>query len=164
MLTFAAALALASSLTLDVPFLPQNDALCGGAAAAMVFRYWGEAHASVDAFASLVDRRAGGIADDVLVSDIRGRGWDTERFEGSMARLRDRLAHREPVVVLLADRRALYHYVVVIGVTDDGVVVHDPSWGPSRRIREAEFVRRWEPSRFWALVIRPGDIRPKADI
>jgi hypothetical protein len=160
----AASIALASSLTLDVPYLPQSDALCGGAAAAMVFRYWGEAHASVDAFAALVDRHAGGIADAVLVGDIRRRGWNTERFEGSMARLRHRLAHLEPVIVLLADRGALYHYVVVVGLNDDRVVVHDPSWGPSRTIREREFLRLWEPSRFWALVIRPGDIREKGDI
>jgi hypothetical protein len=34
----AAALSLAASLAIDVPYLPQTDALCGGAAAAMVFR------------------------------------------------------------------------------------------------------------------------------
>ncbi|PYQ82111.1 MAG: hypothetical protein DMG01_01940, partial [Acidobacteria bacterium] len=155
--SIAVALALASPLMLDVPYLPQSDALCGGAAAAMVFRYWGDTHASVQEFAALVDRRAGGIADDVLASDIRRRGWNAERFEGSIALLRDRLERREPVVVLLADRGTRYHYVVVVGLTDDGVIVHDPSWGPSRTIREAEFVRLWEPSRFWALLVRPGD-------
>ena len=43
------------AVTLSVPFLPQTEALCGGAAAAMVLRYWGEAHASVDEFAKLVE-------------------------------------------------------------------------------------------------------------
>ena len=163
MLTIAAALAFASLMTLDVPFMSQSDALCGGAAAAMVFRYWGDTHASVQEFAALVDRRAGGIADDVLVSAIRRRGWNAGRIDGSIASLRDRLEQREPIIVLLADRGARYHYLVVVGLTDDGVVVHDPSWGPSRTIREAEFVRLWEPSRFWALVVRPGDVRPKAN-
>ena len=33
----------AQSLTvLDVPFIAQSELLCGGAAAAMVMRYWGE--------------------------------------------------------------------------------------------------------------------------
>src|SRR5919198_1354218 len=162
MLTFAA-LAMASSLTLDVPYLPQTDALCGGAAAAMVFRYWGDAHASVQEFAALVDRRAGGIVDDVLVGDIRRRGWNAGRVDGSIALLRDRLEQREPIIVLLADRGTRYHYLVVVGLTDGGVVVHDPSWGPSRTIREADFVRLWVPSRFWALVVRPGDVRLKAN-
>jgi hypothetical protein len=57
--TLAAALSLAASIAIDVPYLPQTDALCGGAAAAMVFRYWGDAHAGVEQFALLVDRRAG---------------------------------------------------------------------------------------------------------
>ena len=64
--TLVVALSLAASTgsapAIDVPFLPQTDALCGGAAAAMVFRYWGDAHADVQEFAPLVDRRAGGIA------------------------------------------------------------------------------------------------------
>ena len=161
--SIAVAVALASSPTLDVPFMAQSDALCGGAAAAMVFRYWGDTHASVQDFAALVDRRAGGIADDVLVGDIRRRGWNAERLEGSIAVLRERLDRRDPVVVLLADRGTRYHYVVVIGLTDDGVIVHDPSWGPSRTIRETEFLRLWEPARFWALVVRPSDVRVTAN-
>ena len=47
------------ALTLNVPFLPQTPALCGGAAVAMVFRYYGDRHADVQQFAPLVDRRAG---------------------------------------------------------------------------------------------------------
>src|SRR5207249_11110193 len=130
--SIAVALALASPLMLDVPYLPQSDALCGGAAAAMVFRYWGDTHASVQEFAALVDRRGGGIADDVLASDIRQRGWNAERFEGSIALLRDRLARRAPVVVLLADRGPPSHYVAAAGPTAYALVVHDPSWGPCR--------------------------------
>jgi hypothetical protein len=50
-----------SGTILEVPYLPQTEALCGGAAAAMLFRYWGDRHADVQQFAPLVDRRAGGI-------------------------------------------------------------------------------------------------------
>jgi len=159
MITIIAALSLVTSLTtstIDVPYLPQSDLLCGGAAAAMVFRYWGEAHASDQQFASLVDRRAGGIADTVLVSEIARRGWTVERFDGSLDRLDAHLSDREPVIVLLADRGTRFHYVVVIGRTNDAVIVHDPAWGPSRQIRTREFVDLWRPSDFWSLVIRPG--------
>ena len=40
-----AALSLTASLTAQVPYLPQTNDQCGGAAVAMVFRYWGDAHA-----------------------------------------------------------------------------------------------------------------------
>ena len=61
--------------TVEVPYLSQTDLLCGGAAAAMVFRYWGDFHADVQQFASLVDVRAGGIASDTLVQAVESRGW-----------------------------------------------------------------------------------------
>ncbi len=153
--TLAAALSLAASLAIDVPYLPQTDALCGGAAAAMVFRYWGDVHADVREFAPLVDRRAGGIANDALVDAVRRRGWRAEEVAGGPDALETRLAARQPVVVLLGDRGARYHYVVAVGRTADAVVVHDPSWGPSRAIKEVEFDRLWRASAYWGLVILP---------
>jgi predicted double-glycine peptidase len=150
-----AAQALTASRTIDVPFVPQTDLLCGGAAAAMVFRYWGDTHANGQQFASLVDRRAGGIASGALVDAVRARGWRTEQFAGSIDELRRRLAAGEPVIVLVADRPHRYHYLVVVGVTGSAVVVHDPSWGPSRAIAHDAFVRVWRATDFWSLAISP---------
>jgi predicted double-glycine peptidase len=155
--TLTAALSLAASLAIDVPYLPQTDALCGGAAAAMVFRYWGDTHADVQQFAPLVDRRAGGIASDVLTDAIRSRGWRTAHVDGSLEALEARVREGQPVIVLLPDRGKLYHYVVVTGVSDDAIVVHDPAWGPSRSIRAPEFARAWHAAHYWSLVIGPPD-------
>jgi len=141
--------------TVEVPYLSQTDLLCGGAAAAMVFRYWGDLHADVQQFASLVDARAGGIASDALVQAVESRGWRADHFEGSLASLHGHLAAGQPVIVLVADRGTRYHYLVVTGVGEGRVIVHDPSWGPSRAISEREFLRNWRASQFWALVIMP---------
>src|SRR5881275_1298282 len=108
--TLAAALSLATSLSIDVPYLPQTDALCGGAAVAMVFRYWGDTHADVQEFAPLVDRRAGGIANDALTRAITARGWRTSQVGSSMNALGARVHDGQPVIVLLPDRGNLYHY------------------------------------------------------
>jgi hypothetical protein len=157
-------IAVLAAALLNVPYLPQTDALCGGAAAAMVFRYWGDTHAGVEQFAALVDHRAGGIADDVLVDAITKRGWTVERFTGSLAVLDELIAGGEPVIVLIADRGSRYHYVVVVGRAPGAVIVHDPSWGPNREINDEEFERRWRASGHWALSVRPGDgVRLKAD-
>ena len=152
--TLVAALSLASS-AIDVPYLPQTDALCGGAAVAMVFRYWGDAHADVQEFASLVDRRAGGIANDVLSDAVAKRGWRVGRMEGSLGALTARVRDGQPVIVLVPDRGNRYHYVVVTGVNEDGVIVHDPAWGPSRAIRAPDFERAWRTAKFWSLIIMP---------
>jgi len=160
--TLAAALAIASGApVIEVPFLPQTDALCGGAAAAMVLRYWGDRHADPQEFAPLIERSRGatGIADEVLVGAIGARGWQTERLDGSaeqrMKALRASLAAREPVIVLLSDRSEQFHYVVVVGAAADELILHDPSWGPARTIKEPRFSERWKRSSYWGLVIRP---------
>jgi hypothetical protein len=152
-----AALSLASSLTLEVPYLPQTDALCGGAAVAMVFRYWGDTHADVQQFEPLVDQRAGGIGDAVLTGAVEARGWRTTRLVGTIDELRARVRQGQPIIVLLADRQSRYHYVVVVGATADHVIVHDPSRGPSRAVKTADFQRVWEPTNFWALLILPAE-------
>jgi len=72
----------AASAPLDVPYLPQTGDLCGGAAAAMVFRYWGDAHAAVAPFASLVDKSAHGIATSALVASVRASGWAVVEYSG----------------------------------------------------------------------------------
>ena len=158
--TLVAALSLASSVAIEVPYLPQTDALCGGAAAAMVFRYWGDAHADVQEFASLVDRRAGGIASDVLAAAVAKRGWRVGRTEGSIGALTARVRDGQPVIVLVPDRGNRYHYVVVTGVNEDAMIVHDPAWGPSRAIRAPDFERAWRTANFWSLVIMPPEGRP----
>ena len=164
--TLAAVLSLAASLAIDVPYLPQTDALCGGAAAAMVLRYWGDARVDAQAFAPLIDRRAGGIGNDVLTSAVSARGWRVGRVGESLDDLAARVHDGFPVIVLLPDRGPLYHsalyhsvldhYVVVIGVSADAVVVHDPAWGPSRTIRATDFERAWRSAHFWSLLILPS--------
>lgn len=151
------------ALSLAVPYLPQTDALCGGAAAAMVFRYWGDAHADIEQFAHLVDKHAGGIAGDVLVRAIEKRGWRANIVAGSIDQLNQQIQSGHPVMILVADRGRLNHYLVVTGIEPDAVIVHDPAWGPSRRILFADLIRAWRPTNFWSLVIQPSETRAPID-
>lgn len=141
---------------LDVPFLPQTEALCGGAAAAMVYRYWGDRHADVQQFAPLVERDRGGIAAARLVAAIATRGWSTGVESGSLASIGAHLAQREPVIVLIEDRPRRYHFVVVVGLSDAIVAVHDPTWGPARPMSVDRFLEAWQAAHTWSLVIRPA--------
>src|SRR5215217_6801142 len=140
----------AAAPAMEVPFLPQTDALCGGAAAAMVFRYWGDAHADVQEFAELVDRRAGGIVNTALVDAVAARGWRAGSVAGSLDALRATIREGRPVIVLIPERGNRYHYVVVTGASDGVIVLHDPSWGPSRPMPAADFERAWRGASFWS--------------
>ena len=117
---------------LDVPFVSQTEALCGGAAAAMVLRYWGETTAYAEDFATLVDDSAEGITVNRLSRAIAERGWPATPFTGSTTDVEDHLARGRPIIALIEDRPGRYHYVVVVAWTGDRVVVHDPANGPFR--------------------------------
>jgi hypothetical protein len=140
---------------LDVPYVPQSEALCGGAAASMVLRYWGERAAAED-FASLVDRSAEGIATGVLVATLQQHGWQADAFAGDARLVQHHLASGRPVISLIEVRPGRFHYVVVIGWADRRVFFHDPAVRPGESVDEVEFDRRWAATRRWTLLLLPG--------
>lgn len=166
MIAFAGTLLLAASLSspagqralslLDVPFISQSEALCGGAAAAMVLRYWGARGVVAEDFAPLVDRQAGGIRTADLVRAVVERGWTAAAAAGTAPLVRAELAAGRPVIALIEDRPGAFHYVVVVGWHDRALVVHDPARVPYVVMRPADFERRWKASGNWMMAIAPG--------
>ncbi len=160
---FALAPLLLLALSIDVPYLTQSEDLCGGAAVAMVQRYWGNAHADPQQFAPLIDHHAHGIPAGVLVNAVARSGWRAVSFPGSVDRLRDDVAQGRPTIVLLQVRAHRYHFVVVTGVGDREVTLHDPAIGPSQRMSIEAFTKAWRPAHDWALLVLPPERTP-ADI
>ena len=153
-----------SARLLDVPYLPQTEDLCGGAAVAMVLRYWGERQVVPEDFAALVDRSASGIRTDVLTSDVKRRGWQALPFNAgpspSSTWMREQIDRGRPVIALIEVRPNRYHYVVVVAWTSDRVIVHDPARAPFRLLSRAEFDRAWTAAGDWALLLLPPERRP----
>ena len=141
---------------LDVPYLPQTEALCGGAAAAMVMRFWGADGIYAETFADLVDQQAGGIRGEDLIGALRSRGFDARSVSGDAALVGGALARRQPAIALIEDRPRRFHYVVIVGWTDGRVIAHDPARAPFRVYDEAAFVRAWAASGFWTLLAAPA--------
>lgn len=141
---------------IDVPFISQSEALCGGAAAAMVLRYWGERGISAETFAGLVDRSAAGIRTDALIADLRRRGWTANGLAGDESLIRAELSRGRPVLTLIQDRPSTYHYIVIVAWHERGVVFHDPARGPFRVMSTGEFARRWRAARRWMAVVVPS--------
>ena len=71
-----------TGVQLDVPYLSQTEAMCGGAAVAMLFRYWGETRADIQQFAALADKRAGGIPEQALVDAVAASRLADASFRG----------------------------------------------------------------------------------
>lgn len=146
---------------LDVPFISQSEALCGGAAAAMVMRYWGERGIDAESFAHLVDRSAAGIRTSALIDELRGRGWNAIGLAGSEGRIARELSQGRPVLTLIEDRPGAYHYVVIVAATGSAVVFHDPARAPLRVLGRTEFDRRWRAAARWMAIVLPLDDTPK---
>ncbi len=141
---------------LDVPFISQSEALCGGAAAAMVMRYWGARGLDAESFAHLVDRSAAGIRTTALIDDIRRRGWTATAIAGTDQVIARELSDGRPILTLIEDRPGTFHYIVIIGSTPRAVVYHDPARTAFRTMSREEFERRWAAAERWmALVVPP---------
>jgi hypothetical protein len=142
---------------LDVPFISQSEALCGGAAAAMVLRYWGERGLTAESFSHLVDRSAAGIRADALVNELRSRGWTAVALDGTDAAIDAELRRGRPVLTLIEDRPGRFHYIVIVAATPEAVVFHDPARAPLRVVGREEFTRRWQAAKRWMAVVVPGE-------
>lgn len=141
---------------LDVPFIAQGPLLCGGAAAAMVERYWAARGVYAADFARLVHPREGGIRAVDLAAALANRGYTVQSYENDPAVVPGAIEDGVPVIVLLDGGERSLHYVVVVGWDRRGVWIHDPAYGPARRLSHAELMRRWANADEWALVVRPG--------
>ena len=144
----------------DVPYVSQDERLCGGAAAAMLMRAAGARGIYADDFAPLIDEAAGGIHTMDLAAALRARGYRITVSNGTSETLREQLARGRPALVLVEDRPGRYHYVVVVGWTARAVIFHDPARAPFVERTSAQFDAAWRASERWMLTI---DARPATD-
>jgi predicted double-glycine peptidase len=158
---------------LDVPFVAQTPELCGGAAVSMVMRYWGARDVAPEDFASLVVPAERGIPTTDLTAAVRARRWQTlvgpEEEAAAWLRLEQDVNQGRPVIALIEVAAATYHYVVVVGLTADRIVWHDPARSPFRVMSRADFGRAWATTQHWSLLVlppasSPPDATPRPDV
>jgi len=145
-----------SGTLLQVPYVAQSELLCGGAAVAMLERWWGRRSVYAEAFDSLVRPAEGGIRTTDLLAVTVARGWRAEALHGSASDVRESLRDNVPVIVLLRVGANRYHYVVVVGWDSAHVTFHDPAVAPFIRRRTVDFLSRWNATDRWMMIVRPG--------
>lgn len=140
---------------LAVPYLAQSTLLCGGAAVAMVERWWGRHQVFAEEFRPLVREDEGGIRTTDLAGAARDRGWTVRTVTGQPATVQQALADSIPVIALIEVARDRYHYVVIVAWRDDSVTYHDPAIAPYTTLPATEFAERWQGGDRWAMVMVP---------
>jgi hypothetical protein len=157
----ASALDTLEGIRIEVPFVAQGPLLCGGAAAAMVERFWGARGVYGEDFGHLVREEEGGIRASELTSALTGRGYAVRAIQGEPDRALAAVGEGVPPILLLESGATRLHYVVLVGLEDDAIWIHDPNFGPARKITREQLMRRWRASGYWALAVTPsGSARP----
>ena len=125
----------------------------------MVMRYWGNSDVFPQDFAPLVTSADAGIVTTTLVNNIVARGWQAvvlpDAASQGEAPLREALDQGRPVVALVEVAPRTFHYVVVVGITANAVIVHDPARAPYRTWATNDFDRAWSAAGRWAVLILP---------
>ncbi len=110
-----------------VPFLPQEEDSCGPSSLAMLLRFHGKGGETRELAG---ETRTAGLR-GALITDLaaaaRRRGLDAEVTELDLPELRRRIVAGEPVILLVdlgAWAWSRPHYLIVYGVTPEGVVAH----------------------------------------
>lgn len=143
---------------LDVPYLAQSELLCGGAAIAMIERWWGRRGVFAEDFAQLVRPASGGILTTDMSRVMRERGWEARALSATAPAVQASLADSVPVITLIQVSPNRYHYVVIVGWSSTEVTYHDPAVSPSVRLPIRAFEKRWEGANRWALFARPSRV------
>jgi predicted double-glycine peptidase len=156
----ATAPSISSGTLIEVPYFTQTEQLCGGAALAMVLRYWGERDVFPQDFAELVEPNAPGIRTGRLTAAVVARGWTATPVAPTddvtaADLLNTHVARGRPLIALVEDRPGVYHYVVVVGVTPESVVWHDPARSPYEVVDRRAFERAWSAAGRWLLLVLP---------
>jgi predicted double-glycine peptidase len=159
------AMAGASGLWLDVPYVHQEKDGCGSAALAMVLQYWkgkdfavaAERMDPVRIQRDLYAIKPRGIYASDMERYLRDTGFEVFAFHGEWSDLREQVAKGRPLIAGLKPRGAPAHYVVVVGVDpeDAAVLVNDPERGKLVRIERREFEKAWNGAQSWTLLAVP---------
>jgi ABC-type bacteriocin/lantibiotic exporter with double-glycine peptidase domain len=149
---------------LEVPYVRQIEAGCGAASIAMVMQYWMKQGAQLDPSLADGDRiyesmgsPRQGIKGQALKQYLEQHGFQTFIIDGAMQDLSDHLAKGRPIVVCLAPKsnRGPLHYVVVVGLSDTEVTMHDPARGKLVTESNERFLREWKATGNWTLLAVP---------
>ncbi len=143
-------------VVLEVPFVPQSQALCGGAAAAMVLRYWGERDVFAEDFAGLIRPARDGIEAGRLASALAGRGFVAHVAAADLESVSHHLARGRPPILLVELGGGRRHYVVAVAWSGRLVLVHDPADRPFRVWAQDELDKAWARTGRLMLIVLPS--------
>lgn len=145
-----------SATAATVPFERQTDAQtnrdCGATCLSMVYRSLGKKVAQTEIWPVIAKKnRFGSVASTthLMVKDALSRGLAAVAFQARHPLQSLRLCCESGTRAILNHRTTQDspsgHYTVLVDVDEREVVLHDPFYGPSRRVPHTELLELWQP-------------------
>jgi ABC-type bacteriocin/lantibiotic exporter with double-glycine peptidase domain len=147
----------ASRVIESVPFYPQKKLQCGPASLAGVLNYWGLSISPEEIATEIYSRSARGTLDADMLLFAERNGLKAYHYRGSLEDIRTNIDSGHPLIVLVDYGFWIYqenHFMVIVGYDDDRVIANSGK----HRLRSVPlggFLRSWERTQFWTLLITP---------
>jgi hypothetical protein len=142
----------AITIPYEAQFDPQVKRTCGAACLSMVYRSFGKDVAQAEIWPAVAKQnRLGSLASTtyLMAQDALSRGFAAIAVQAQHPLQALRLCRDHGIRAILNHRLkqdvATGHYTVLVDIDDKNVVVHDPSYGPSRCLSHAELLELWQP-------------------
>jgi hypothetical protein len=131
---------------------PENGRMCGAAALAMVYGSFGQAIGQAEIWPriSKYNRvRSLAAATHLMTRDALNRGLEAVAIQAANPLVALRSCQDNGIRAILNHRLrediATGHFTVLVDINGEHVVLHDPYFGPSRRVGYAELLELWRP-------------------
>jgi hypothetical protein len=141
---------------IKVPFYPQKEYQCGPASLAAVLNFWGVPVTPEDVAKDIYSRSARGTLSIDMVLYAKEKGLEASWYAGGPDDLRQEIDSGLPLIVLVDRGFSVFqvnHFMVVVGYSGKGVIVNSGR-DEKEFVPMDEFLREWERTRFWTLLIR----------
>jgi len=143
----------------NVLFYPQTSYQCGPASLAGVLNYWGVKVTTDEIAGEIYSASARGTLDIDMVLYAQKKGLLATQYEGNLEDVRKNVSSGHPIIVLVGYGFSLIqknHFMVIIGYNDHGVIVNSGK-DSNKFIPEKDFLKSWERTKFWTLLIKPNE-------
>jgi hypothetical protein len=132
---------------------PQTGRMCGAACLCMVYRSFGKEVPQAEIWPAIAKQNQAGslastthlMAKDALSHDLAAVAIQARHPLQAL-----RLCHEGGIRAILNHRlqaaSATGHYTVLVDLDSNSVVLHDPTFGPSKRFSQAELLALWQPN------------------
>jgi ABC-type bacteriocin/lantibiotic exporter with double-glycine peptidase domain len=145
----------------DVPFYSQETYQCGPASLATVMNYLNVMVKPEEIAEDIYSKSAHGTLNLDMVLYAQRKGLSALQYKGNLNDVHKNIEDGNPLIVLVDYGFSFYeavHFMVIVGYNEAGIIVNSGK-KKDHFIPEKEFLKAWEKTNYWTLLIQRRDIK-----